>query len=82
MSSYDGLVLLTLILAGYYQLDVPDHDDAAQLLINGVMVWSHDGCCDAHTNVWTGWLSANDSIEYRITEGGGGSYGYLSFNLV
>ena len=64
---------------GYYQLDIPGHDDDAELYINGTLVFSHYGCCDAHTNVWTGWLGASDSVEYRVAEGFGESYGYLSF---
>ena len=67
---------------GYYQLDVPAHDDAAQLFINDVKVWEHDGCCDSHTNVWSGNLGTNDKVEFRVTEGGGGSNGQLSFTLV
>lgn len=67
---------------GYYELDIPGHDDDAELYINGTLVFSHYGCCDNHTNVWTGWLGANDSVEYRVAEGGGQSYGFLTFNLV
>ncbi len=67
---------------GYYSLDVPAHDDAAQLWINSVKVWEHDGCCDAHTNIWTGFLGSTDKLEFRVTEGSGGSVGYLTFNLL
>ncbi|MCX6269168.1 MAG: MopE-related protein [Bacteroidetes bacterium] len=67
---------------GYYRLDVPGHDDEAQLLFNGTMVWSHGGCCDSHSWVWTGWLGATDRVEFRITEGGGQSYGHLAFTLL
>ncbi|MCB0577756.1 MAG: hypothetical protein KDD10_00400, partial [Phaeodactylibacter sp.] len=62
-----------------YSLSIDGHDDAAQLWINGTMVWEHDGCCDAHPNVWLGTLGANDEVEFRVTEGGGGSAAYLSF---
>jgi hypothetical protein len=62
---------------GTYQLNIAGHDDGAQLWINGAMVWSHNGCCDAHNNVWTGVLSSTDQVEFRVTEGVGGSAGYL-----
>ena len=64
---------------GYYQLNIPFHDDEVQLLINGTNVFTHVGCCDGHTNVWTGWLGANDKIEFRVTEGNNGSQGLLDF---
>jgi len=65
--------------AGDYQLNVDNHDDAAQLWINGVNVWEHNGCCDAHINAWTGNLGANDEVEFRVTEGNSGSLGKLNF---
>ncbi|GAA4332738.1 hypothetical protein [Flaviaesturariibacter amylovorans] len=63
---------------GFYRLDVPGHDDDAQLFVNGVKVWEHGGCCDAHTDVWRGYLGPNDRVEFRIRELGGGSFGALS----
>lgn len=65
-----------------YRLDVPGHDDEAQLFIDGVMVWNHDGAGDAHTNVWTGWLNDSSEVEFRVTEGGGDSYGSLTLNAI
>jgi hypothetical protein len=62
---------------GTYQLNIAGHDDGAQLWINGAMVWSHNGCCDVHNNVWTGILSPADQVEFRVTEGVGGSAGHL-----
>ncbi|PZX92312.1 hypothetical protein DOS84_15995 [Flavobacterium aquariorum] len=67
---------------GYYLIDIPGHDDEAYLLINGVEVWNHIGCCDSHTDVWEGVLDANSTIEYRITESGGGSYGAIKIAMV
>jgi hypothetical protein len=61
-----------------YQINIPTHDDESHLYINGVLVWEHDnGCCDAHTNVWTGVLGPNTQIDYYVSEGGGGSHGSL-----
>jgi hypothetical protein len=67
---------------GYYSIDIPSHDDDAFLLINGIEVWKHVGCCDSHSNVWQGILNADSTVEYRIIEYGGGSYGAITFNLV
>ncbi|RYY38954.1 MAG: T9SS type A sorting domain-containing protein [Chitinophagaceae bacterium] len=64
---------------GYYQINIVNHDDEAELWINGVKVWGHNGCCDYHGNVWRGYLSATDSVMFRATEGGGGSNGYIEF---
>ncbi|RYY40437.1 MAG: T9SS type A sorting domain-containing protein [Chitinophagaceae bacterium] len=63
----------------FYRIDIPAHDDAAQLFINGVKVWEHNGCCDNHPGVWYGFLSPYDKIEFRVTEGGGGSNGHITF---
>jgi hypothetical protein len=64
---------------GYYQLDVPNHDDDIRVYIDGTLVWSHEpGCCDAHTNIWTGYLESSTQIEVRHFEGGGGSHQSLT----
>jgi len=68
--------------SGYYSINIPSHDDEAQLFVNGVKVWEHDGCCDSHTNVWSGYLCSGSSVEFRGTEGGGGSYGSITFNAI
>ncbi|WP_165917299.1 CARDB domain-containing protein [Flaviaesturariibacter aridisoli] len=62
---------------GYYQINIPTHDDEAELWINGVRVWTHSGCCDYHGDVWRGYLSSTDSVMFRVTEGGGYSNGYI-----
>ncbi|HUM46455.1 MAG TPA: T9SS type A sorting domain-containing protein, partial [Chitinophagales bacterium] len=64
---------------GTYQIDVTGHDDAAQLFVNGVNVLDHTGCCDSHTNIWTGVLDENSTVEFRVTEGVGSAYGGLNF---
>ncbi|RYY82536.1 MAG: hypothetical protein EOO15_22890, partial [Chitinophagaceae bacterium] len=64
---------------GYYAIDITSHDDASQLWVNGVLVWSHEGCCDTHNGVWHGMLDADDSVEFRSTQGGGGANGAIHF---
>ncbi|WP_345257882.1 glycine-rich protein [Flaviaesturariibacter amylovorans] len=67
---------------GYYRIDVNGHDDAGQLWVNGVKVWEHNACCDSHGNAWRGFLGANDRVEFRVTEGGGGSNGAITITPV
>ncbi|MCB9297952.1 MAG: hypothetical protein H6559_33235, partial [Lewinellaceae bacterium] len=62
-----------------YSINIDSHDDAAQLWINGLMVWEHIECCDTHSGVWTGELGPDDEVEFRVTEGSGESDGAISF---
>jgi hypothetical protein len=63
----------TNIPCGYYQINIPYHDDTYELYIDNVKVASHYGCCDSHVNVWTGWLSPSSKVELRLFQGAGGS---------
>ncbi len=67
---------------GTYQIDVPDHDDEARLYVNGTNVWEHLSCCDSHTNVWTGVLDVNSTVEFRVQDGAANSLGALTFTLI
>jgi hypothetical protein len=67
--------------AGTYTIDIPGHDNLAQLWINGAMVWDHSGWGDSHPAVWTGALNASSTIEFRATEGDGNSYGAIAFTI-
>ena len=62
---------------GFYQINIPGHDDWAYLIIDGVEVWNHEDCCDYHGDVWQGFLSDTSTIEFRVMEFGGGSYGHV-----
>ncbi|MEO8148608.1 MAG: LamG-like jellyroll fold domain-containing protein [Bacteroidia bacterium] len=65
---------------GYYSISIASHDDQGELFVNDSMVWQHVGCCDSHSNVWTGWLGDSSKVEFRVTEGVGGSVGSITFN--
>ncbi len=57
--------------AGRYSIDILGHDDDVILLVNGVEVYRHLGCCDAHAGVWLGDLGAASTVEFRYRNGGG-----------
>ena len=56
-----------------YQLDIPNHDDDIRVFVNGNQVYEHLGCCDNHSNIWTGYLTSTSTIEVRHIDGVGGS---------
>ena len=62
-----------------YQIDIPSHDDGATLLVDGTQAWIHNGCCDAHLDVWRGFLTSTSTVEFWWRDtGGGGSYGRMN----
>jgi hypothetical protein len=63
----------TNFTCGYYQLGITNHDDHTRVYVNGIQVFDHVTCCDAHPNIWTGYLTPSSSVEVRHNEGGGGS---------
>jgi hypothetical protein len=65
-----------------YQLDIPTHNDAVQLWVNGTKVYELDAAGSNHTNVWTGFLGTTDQVEFRVTEGTGGSEGQLTLTAL
>lgn len=67
--------------AGVYQLDF-NSDDAGFLYVNGSLVYSRAVCCNVVTNVWTGPLDENSTVEYHYKNSQGGALGSLKFNLV
>lgn len=70
----------TNFACGYYQIDIPSHDDDVYLFVDGAQQFVHNGCCDSHTNVWTGFLGAASIVEFREREGGGQSYLSVNFS--
>ncbi|MCU0417854.1 MAG: hypothetical protein MUE33_11795, partial [Cytophagaceae bacterium] len=67
---------------GTYSLNV-SNDDACQLYVDGQLVYSRGTWSPTPINaVWVGNLNATSTIEFRWTEGGGGSYGAIDFILV
>jgi hypothetical protein len=80
VSQYSFIYKRRGFTCGYYQLDIPTHDDNVTLLIDGVQVYQHIGCCDSHTNVWTGFLGPTTTIEARSQNNGGGA-GYLALTF-
>ncbi|MFN8342226.1 MAG: T9SS type A sorting domain-containing protein [Cyclobacteriaceae bacterium] len=67
---------------GTYQINVPYHDDYVYLIINGVTVAQHVGCCDSHTALWTGVLNPNSQVEVQLVQGAGGSGLNVTFTPV
>ena len=62
---------------GIYQLDISSHDDEVEVFIDGVLIFNHNGCCDTHTNIYTGRLDENSEVEFRWVEGAGQAHGAL-----
>lgn len=64
---------------GYYQIDIPNHDDNVILKLNGNEIYRFIGCCAGRFNVWRGFLGPNDRIEAFYQNGIGPGYLALSF---
>jgi len=48
---------------GYYQIDIPNHDDNVIIKLNGNEIYRFIGCCAGRFNVWRGFLGPNDRME-------------------
>jgi hypothetical protein len=72
----------TDFVCGYYQMNITNHDDNVTVLVDGIQIFQHNGCCDVHTDIWTGFLGPTSTIEIRHQEGGGGSHIGVSFTSV
>lgn len=64
---------------GYYQIDIPNHDDNVVLKLNGNEIYRYIGCCAGRFNVWRGFLGPNDRMEAFYQNGNGPGYLALSF---
>ena len=80
ISNYSYSYKRTGIACGYYQIDIPVHRNEVYLIINGTTVFSHTTGGDSHTNVWTGIIDGNDSIEVRCANLNSGQ-GNLTVNF-
>jgi hypothetical protein len=72
----------TNFTCGYYQIDIPNHDDYINVFIDGAPVFQHLGAGDAHTNIWTGFLGANSIVEIRHQEGTSTSFVFANFIII
>ena len=72
----------TNFTCGYYQMDISYHDDGVTVFVNGVQVFQHIGCCDVHTNIWTGFLGPTSTVEIRHQERQGSSGIGTNFTLI
>lgn len=57
---------------GYYSIQIDNHDDYVRVLIDGQEVFSFNGCCKTHPNIWRGLLNENSKVEFRLNNQGGG----------
>lgn len=73
-SNYSLSAKRTGFLCGTYTIDIPAHDDNVTILVNGVQVAQHNGCCDAHTAMWTGVLTTTSTVEIQMIQGSGTAY--------
>ena len=66
---------------GYYQINIPSHDDAIKLFVDGELVYSNVNwyAYSAVTNAWTGYLNEDSEIRATIREYSGGSQLALEF---
>lgn len=59
------------IPCGVYTVDIARHDDDAELIINGISVWSRTGyILSPIPDVWTGYLGPNSEIEMKVSNNG------------
>ncbi|MFN8416249.1 MAG: hypothetical protein U0U66_07955 [Cytophagaceae bacterium] len=67
---------------GTYTLDIV-HDDACFIFLNGTQIYTRTGSTGSFiTSVWTGNLDASSQLEFRWTEGSGGSHGGINFTSI
>lgn len=67
---------------GTYEIDLDDHDDGVRCYVNGAQVYEINSCCADRGVIYTGYLDANSTVEFRVSEGGGGSNLFVDFDLI
>ncbi|MES2774517.1 MAG: T9SS type A sorting domain-containing protein [Bacteroidota bacterium] len=68
--------------SGNYNLQIPSHDDGIYAYKNGRLIYSYGGCCNSNPTINVGYLNADSTIEFRLTEGGGQAYLGVNFALI
>lgn len=78
-ANFNGVRLMrTNIPAGLYSIGMNYNDDAAEVLINGTVVYSRAGADGSdRPAVWTGYIQPSTQVEIRYFNSGG--WGQLSF---
>jgi len=66
----------TNIPCGSYNIQLV-HDDIGQLIINGSTVYNNAVCCGTN-NIGPYVITTTDQVEFRVSEGGGGSNGSIT----
>lgn len=66
---------------GFYQIDIPTLDDKGYLAINGITVWSFNGCCESHLGVWKGFLNASSTVELKYVNFASGSAAAITMKI-
>ncbi|MFN8116464.1 MAG: T9SS type A sorting domain-containing protein [Bacteroidia bacterium] len=67
---------------GTYTITLNSNDDGAYLFIDGTQVASRPGNSGTAVTFWTGVLNSNSQVEFRLTQGTGGSGLSVSFTTV
>lgn len=67
---------------GVYQIDLDGHDDAVRLYVDGVQEYENLGCCADRGIIHTGFLGSTSTVEFRVSEGAGGSNLFVDFDPV
>jgi hypothetical protein len=66
---------------GTYQIDVAQNDDAMNIILNGVTIYTSGNSAVYRTNVWTGTLNATSQLEFRYNNTNAGN-AVLRFNIL
>ncbi|MCU0429099.1 MAG: gliding motility-associated C-terminal domain-containing protein [Cytophagaceae bacterium] len=72
----------TGFVPGKYSIDILAHDDHVFLSVDGVEVFKHEGCCDAHMGAWTGCLTATSEVECKMYDYFLAGYWHFVFNKI